>query len=131
MNTTAGVSFAGILKNGEKEMNLQEKYPKLFEKLEDKEVELRHLLNVDENYEDYDSEEFEFDVEEYNYVIYIAEPIQKALGSAKMEEFMVKLEAKSAFENFVASEIDLYGVKSALRGDEIASLILELVEEIV
>jgi hypothetical protein len=36
-------------------MKLEEKYPKLFEKFEDKDLELRHLLSVDENYEDFDS----------------------------------------------------------------------------
>jgi hypothetical protein len=112
-------------------MNLQEKYPKLFEKLEDKELELRHLLNVDENYEDFDSEEYEFDHEDYNYVIYIAEPVQNALGSEKMEKFMVKLHDKDAFENFLASEIDLYGVKSALATEEIIDLVLDQIEEIV
>jgi len=112
-------------------MNLEAKYPKLFEKLEDKEVVLRHLLNVDENYEDFDSEEYEFDFEEYNFVIYIAEPVQKALGEEKMEELMVKLHENDAFEHFVASEDDLYGVKSALNTEEIVSLILNLVEEIV
>ncbi len=112
-------------------MNLEEKYPKLFEKLEDREIELRHLLNVDENYEDFDSEEYEFDFEEYNYVIYIAEPVQQALGDAKMDELMAKLHDKDAFENFVASEKDLYGVKSDLDRDEISSLVLDQVEEIV
>jgi len=112
-------------------MNLEVQYPKLFEKLEDKEIMLRHLLNVDENYEDYDSEEYEFDFEEYNFVIYIAEPVQEALGEAKMEELMVKLHDHDAFEHFVASEEDLYGVKSALSGAEIVSLILNQVEEIV
>ncbi len=112
-------------------MSLPTKYPKLFEKLEDKEVELRHLLNVDHNYEDYDSEEYEYDFEEYNYVIYIAEPIQKALGDEKLEEFMVKLHDKDAFVNFLASEKDLYAVKSDLEEDELVSLILNLVEEIV
>jgi len=112
-------------------MSLSTKYPKLFEKLEDKELELRHLLNVDYNYEDYDSEEFEFDFEEYNYIIYIAEPIQNALGEAKMEEFMVKLHDKDAFVNFLASEKDLYGVKTSLAQEEIEKLILDLVEEIV
>ena len=111
-------------------MNLEEKYPKLFEKLEDKEVELRHLLNVDENYEDFDSEEYEFDFEEYNYVIYIAEPIQQALGAEKMDELMVKLHDKETFVNFLASEKDLYGVKSDLSTQEIISLVLEQVEEI-
>ena len=112
-------------------MNLATKYPKLFEKLEDKDVVLRHLLNVDENYEDFDSEEYEFDFEDYNYVIYIAEPIQQALGEEKMDELMVKLHDNDAFVNFLASEKDLYGVKSDLNTDEIVSLVLSQVEEIV
>ena len=112
-------------------MNLATKYPKLFEKLEDKDVVLRHLLNVDGNYEDFDSEEYEFDFEDYNYVIYIAEPIQQALGEEKMDELMVKLHDNDAFVNFLASEKDLYGVKSDLNTDEIVSLVLSQVEEIV
>ena len=112
-------------------MSLQEKYPKLFEKLEDKNIELRHLLSVDENYEDVDSEEYEFDFEDYNYVIYIAEPIQKALGEIKMQEFMVKLHDHDTFENFVASEEDLYGVKTPLSKEDLTTLILDQVEEIV
>ena len=112
-------------------MNLETQYPKLFEKFEDKEMELRHLLNVDENYEDYDSEEYEFDHEDYNYVIYIADPVKEALGEEKMEEFMVKLHDNDAFENFLASEMDLYGVKSTLSEDEIVALTLDLVEELV
>jgi len=112
-------------------MSLPAKYPKLFNQLEDKELELRHLLSIDHNYEDYDSEEYEFDFEEYNYVIYIAEPIQNALGEAKMEEFMVKLHDKDTFINFLASEKDLYGVKTELEEEELTSLVLDLVEEIV
>jgi hypothetical protein len=112
-------------------MNLEERYPKLFEKLVDKEMELRHLLNVDENYEDFDSEEYEFDYEDYNYVIYIAEPIQKALGEEKMEILMQKLGEQQEFENFIASETDLYGVKSTLDDDEIVWLVLDQVEGLV
>ena len=112
-------------------MNLQEKYPKLFEKLEDKEIELRHLLSIDENYEDFDSEEYEFDFEDYNYIIYIADPVQKALGEAKMEEFMVKLHDNDTFEHFLASEKDLYGVKTVLNKEDLTALILDQVEEIV
>ncbi|AKF25594.1 hypothetical protein YH65_09540 [Sulfurovum lithotrophicum] len=112
-------------------MNLEVKYPKLFDKLEDKEVELRHLLNVDENYEDYDSEEYEFDFEEYNFVIYIAEPVQKILGEEKMSALADTLGDHSAFENFVISEEDLYGVKSALSEEEIVTLVLEHIEEMV
>jgi len=109
-------------------MNLETRYPKLFEKLEEREVELRHLLNVDENYEDFDSEEYEFDHEEYNYVIYIAEPVQKVLGEQGMEALVQRLGEHQAFENFIASEMDLYGVKSDLYSDEIAWLVLDHVE---
>jgi len=112
-------------------MNLHESYPKLFEKLEDKELEMRHLLGVDENYEDFDSEEYEFDYEDYNYVIYIAQPIQDALGEEKMAELMVKLHDKDVFENFLASEEDLYGVKCTLSQNEIEDLVLAEVEAIV
>jgi len=112
-------------------MNLAVSYPKLFDKFEDKELELRHLLGVDENYEDFDSEEYEFDHEDYNYVIYIATPIQDALGEEKMAKLMVKLHDNDVFENFVASEEDLYGVKTSLSEEEIVDLILSQVEEIV
>ena len=112
-------------------MNLQEKYPKLFEQLEDKEVELRHLLNVDENYEDYDSEEFEFDFEEYNFIIYVAEPIQNVLGEEKLEKLARRLETNKAFSNFIVSESDLYGVKSELDENAIAKLVLEQIKELV
>jgi len=112
-------------------VKLEERYPKIFSRLEDKDIELRHLINVDENYEDYDSEEFDFNFEEYNYVLYIAEPIQKALGEEKMSELVLKLSKKREFENFVADEIDLYGVKSQLNEGQIIELILNQIEEIL
>ena len=112
-------------------MNLEEQYPKLFEKLEDKELELRHLLSVDENYEDFDSEEYEFEVDEYNFVIYVAEPIQQALGEEKMQELMVKLNEKEEFENFLPTELDLYGIKTTLNEEQIVALVLNQTEEII
>jgi len=113
-------------------MNLSEKYPKLFEKLEDKELELRHLLSVDENELDYDSEEFEFDVDEYNYILYVAEPVQTALGEEKLMTFIQTLgDNKEMFENFFASEEDLYGVKSGKSADEIAKYMLDTVEALI
>jgi hypothetical protein len=112
-------------------MNIETHYPKIFEKLEDKELELRHLLNVDENYEDYDSEEFDFEPEEYNFIIYIADPIKEILGDESMQELMVKLNEKEAFTNFLPTEIDLYGVKTDLDEAEVTALVLTLVEEIM
>jgi hypothetical protein len=113
-------------------MNLSEKYPKLFDALEDKELELRHLLSVDENELDYDSEEFEFDVDEYNYILYVAEPVRNVLGEEKLMAFIQKLgDKKEVFENFFASEEDLYGVMSPKNADEIAACILETIEEVL
>ena len=113
-------------------MNLSEKYPKLFDALEDKELELRHLLSVDENELDYDSEEFEFDVDEYNYILYVAEPVRNVLGEEKLMAFIQKLgDKKEVFENFFASEEDLYGVMSAKSADEIAACMLETIEEVL
>ncbi|MCB4779061.1 MAG: hypothetical protein LGB53_05455 [Sulfurovum sp.] len=112
-------------------MNLQKYYPKLFKKLKDKNLELRHLLNVDENYEDYDSEEFEFEPDEYNFIIYIADPIKLVLGEERFKIFVEHLGNLEAFENFVLSEEDLYGIKSTLNDEEIAALILEKVEALL
>jgi hypothetical protein len=112
-------------------MKLEEKYPKLFEKFEDKDLELRHLLSVDENYEDFDSEEYEYDFEEYNYVIYISELVQEVLGKSKMEELMVKIHDNKSVENFLATELDIYGMKTNLNIDELTDLVLNQIEEIV
>jgi len=112
-------------------MNLEEQYPKLFKNFEDKDLELRHLLSVDENYEDFDSEEYEFDFEEYNYVIYIAELVQNVLGQAKMEELMVKIHDNKTVKNFLATELDIYGIKSDLSTEEVTAFVLEQIEEIV
>jgi hypothetical protein len=113
-------------------MNLSETYPKIFEKLEDKEIELRHLLSIDENELDYDSEEFEFDSDEFNYVIYIAEPIRQLLDEEQLHTLIQDLgDDKEIFENFFASEEDLYGVKSPHDPEKIAAAILTRVEELV
>jgi len=57
--------------------------------------------------------------------------IQQALGEEKMQEFMVKLHDKETFENFLATEIDIYGVKTGLNKEDLTALILAQVEEIV
>ena len=112
-------------------MRLVEKYPKLFDRLEEKDLQLRHLLNVDENYEDYDSEEFEFDFEEYNYIVYIAEPIQKVLTEEGLRALVERFEKEDCFENFIASQEDLYGIKSSKTQEEMVETILSAVEEVI
>jgi len=112
-------------------MRLYEKYPKLFEKLGDNDLELRHLLSIDENYEDIDDEEFDFDFDEYNYIIYVAEPIYKVLDTPRMEELMVKLNKNSLFSNFKATDLDLYGVQFDGSSEELSSLVLTEIEEML
>jgi hypothetical protein len=112
-------------------VNLEERYPKIFSRLEDKDIELRHLINVDENYEDYDSEEFEYDFEEYNYLIYITELSKNCLDEDGLQTYIAKLEANEAFENFLASEEDLFAIKTNLSEDEIADLFLSNLEECI
>jgi len=113
-------------------MDLQQRYPKLFEHLDGSEYTLRHLLNVDENTLDYDSEEFEFDPEDFNYIIYLAEPIQRLFDEERMHRLIQKLgDNKEIFTHFFASEIDLYGAKSSSSEEEIAAFILQSVEEML
>jgi hypothetical protein len=112
-------------------VNLEEKYPKIFSKLEDKEVELRHLISVDENYEDYDSDEFEFDFEEYNYLVYITELSKNCLSEEELKRYIQELEKLDVFENFLASEEDLFAIKVDMSEDEIANLFLSKLEECI
>ena len=71
-------------------MNIESSYPKLFGRLEDKELELRHLLSINENYEDIDEEEFDFDFEEYNYIIYMTESISSEILQTKNMEDIIR-----------------------------------------
>ncbi len=112
-------------------MGISRRFPFLFEVLDDESLESRHLLTVDENYEDYDSEEFEYDPEDFNYVIYIAEPVQKLLGMKKMEELMHRLNEKDIFEHFMATELDLYGVKTVLDQAGIEQTVLSEIEDML
>ena len=112
-------------------MSLSKRYPELFDRLENEDLEYRHIINIDENYEDIDADEFEFNFEEYNYIIYIAEPLQKVLGSAKMEELMVRLNENINFSNFMATELDLCGIYTLLTEEEIRFTILDIVKEML
>jgi len=112
-------------------MSLSKRYPELFDRLENEDLEYRHIINIDENYEDIDADEFEFNFEEYNYIIYIAEPLQKVLGNAKMEELMVRLNENINFSNFMATELDLYGIYTLLTEEEIRFTILDIVKEML
>ena len=113
-------------------MSLQSKYPNLLSKIDEDIDETRFLITVDVNYDDEDTDEFDiFNPDEYNYLIYINERVQKALGEEKMNELISKLESLEIFENFINDEIDLYGVYSTKSEEEIEEKVLNTVEELL
>lgn len=112
-------------------MSLSEAYPKLFEKTKDKEFveSMFDLINVDENYNDEDMEEDDvFDPSEYNYLLYITERLQNAIGEENFKLLKKRIESAEFIEDFIDSEEDLYGIRSSLQANEIAKNILDIVE---
>jgi len=113
-------------------VNLKEKFPKILSKIEDDIDELRYLIVVDENYEDINDEENDiFDPNDYNYLVYLTEDLQNALGSEVLEKLYKYIDEKKIFEEYIASEIDLYGVKSNLDDEGVALKILEIANNLV
>jgi len=114
-------------------MNLNELFPNIMSKIEDKDLdELRYLTVVDRN--EYDPEiDDEFDVfepDDYNYLVYLTERLQEAMGEELLEKLPKLLDEAKIFEDYLQSEIDLYGVQSKLEDeDEVAKAILNLIEE--
>jgi hypothetical protein len=111
---------------------LRSTYPKLFSKVDDEIDELRYLLVIDENFNDVDSDEFDaIDPEDYNYLVYVTERLQEALGEEGMVTFIKLLEAHKNITLFYLSDVDLYGIQTDLDDEGIAKMILEIVETIV
>jgi len=109
---------------------LKEKYPKLLSKIDEDIDELRYLVVVDENYDDDDTDEFDvFEPDEYSHIVYVDERVQNAIGEEKMQELISLLENDKTFDDFIAGEVDNYGVKSSMSEDEIATYIVKLIEE--
>jgi len=113
-------------------IKLKTKYPTLFSKLEDEIFSLRELIVIDENYADIDDEEVDvFDPNDYNYLVYIAENVSNILGEDGLKELYTKLDEDKVFDEFLASEEDLYGIMTNKSEEEIAFVILDIVEAII
>jgi len=111
-------------------MSLKKRYPKLMAKLNEPVYEIRDLVVADENYNDVDSDEFDiFEPDEYNFIVYVTERVQQAIGSEQMNRLIKKLEAHAAFENFFAPEADMYGIRADLDEEGVADTIVRLIEE--
>ena len=114
-------------------IDLEKDYPNIANAIEDKDLdELRYFVIADENYEDIDDEEVDvFEPENYNFLVYVTERLSNALGEEGLKELIAKLYEVKEFENFLDSELDLYGVKSELTDEEVAIKVLTLSEEIL
>ena len=114
-------------------MNVSEKFPKIYEKVEDKEFveDLRDLVVVDRNYDDVDIDEVDiFDPKDYNFLVYITERVQNILGKEKMNELKDKIQNMDIVDDFIEGEEDLYGIHSPLEDeDEIGLKIVEMIEK--
>jgi len=112
-------------------IDLKKEFPKLMAKIDDEDIdELRYLIDLNENYEDIDDEENDiFDPEDYNYIVYIKPRVMEAIGEELAQNLHLKLADSKMFEDFIASEDDLYGIKSDLDEDGLAIAILKYIEE--
>ncbi len=107
-------------------------YPKLAQKLPENIFTDRELVVVDYNYDDVDAEEAgEFDPSEYNHFVYIAEAVRGIIGEEGLSKLASLMEAHSAFDDFFASEEDLFGVQSDLEEEEITKVIFAMIEEMI
>jgi hypothetical protein len=118
-----------IPKKKEVSVKLKPRYPKLVEAIGDDDLEMRHVLSIDENYYDFDSEEFEYDPEDYNYIVYVAEPLQKLIGNEGLEALAKYLESLEEVQDFVAGEEDLFALKTEKDDAFLAECVLRFCEE--
>ncbi len=109
---------------------IKERYPKLFKTLEEDISELRYLMVIDENYNDDDSDEFDaIDPEDFNYLLYITERLQDAVGEDIMISLVKELKTHKNVDAFYLSEIDLYGLQTNLDEENIALMVLDIIEK--
>lgn len=113
-------------------MNLRERFPTIMAALDEDIDESRFLILVDVNYDDVDSDEFDvFDPSDYNYLIYITERLQLAMGEERMQKFIEQIAESGVFEDFYAPEIDAYGVMTQLDQEAIMIEILGRMERLL
>jgi hypothetical protein len=109
---------------------LQTRYPKLFDKLDDKDVLLRNLITVDENDNDIDDDELTdelYDPSVYSHMVYIHKPVVEAAGD-HLADIPVSIKQSADFEECYDSEGDLWGVVTKLNEEQIALAILDEIE---
>lgn len=110
---------------------LQTRYPKLFDRLEDKDLLLRHLVVVDENEKDVTDDEIMeelYDPETYSHVAYLHAPVVDAVGEA-LAGIPDRIAQREDVTECYDSEGDLWGLVTTLDVDQIALMILDEIEQ--
>jgi len=111
---------------------IAESYPELNKRLPTQLFAVRELLVVDENYEEADGEETgEFEPSEYNYMLYITEPMQEILGEEGIETLAERIASFGAFDESLATEKDLFGIQTALSEGQITEAVFGMIEEVL
>ncbi|MCF6245376.1 MAG: hypothetical protein L3J43_10105 [Sulfurovum sp.] len=112
--------------------NIKQMYPKVFKTLPEDLDELRYLMVIDENYMDEDSDEFDgMDPEDFNYLLYITDTLQEAVGEEVIVALVKKLKVHKEIQEFYLSEIDLYGLQTGLDKEGIGHMVLSTLEEVM
>ncbi len=107
-------------------------YPKLFKTLPEDVTALRYLVVIDENYNDDDTDEFDaIDPEDFNYLVYVTDMIQEAVGETAIVEMVKKLKYHKDIDEFYLSDVDLYGIQTSLDEEGIAAMVLGTLEEVL
>ena len=112
---------------------LRESFPNLAKRLPENILGDHELVVVDYNYKDiYDEEVEDFDPDEYNHMIYIAEPISKILGEDGLKQIAQKIESDPNIESFLSTESDLYGVMAKdMNKESLSRLVFEYIDKIL
>ena len=109
---------------------IEANYPKIFKTLPEDTTELRYLLVIDENYDDDDTDEFDaIDPEDFNYLVYVTDMLQEVVGEDAIVSMVKDLKVHKNIEEFYLSDVDLYGIQTALDEDGIADMVLGTLEE--
>ena len=112
---------------------LQSRYPKLFERLEDKDVLMRHLVVVDENEKDVTDDDIMeelYDPEIHSHVAFLHAPVIEAAGE-KLAAIPAQIEQRDDVTECYNSEGDLWGLVTELSTEKIAHIILDEIENVL
>ena len=109
---------------------LQKRYPKLFERLDDTDVVLRHLVVVDENEKDVTDDDIMeelYDPDTYSHVAFLHEGVVRAAGET-LKEIPERIAQRDDVSECFDAEGDLWGLVTTLDTDAIALMILDEIE---